>query len=109
MFEYEYHYKIDKVNTQILDLLAVKPRRLAELQHHIGQLTPFAVLNRMNKLEANRIVVADRIPHTSTTYRLAPAKDENDEESGVGAPLKDDRTVKGNDARPGENNAQIQE
>jgi hypothetical protein len=101
MFEYEYHYKIDKVNSQILGLLSIKPRRLAELQHHIGQLTAFAVLHRMNKLEATGLVVAERIPHTSTTYRLAPAKKENDEESGVGAPLKNDlQTVKdGNDAR----------
>jgi len=85
MFDYEYeeyHYKIDKVNSEILRLLSVKPRRLASLQHHIGQLTPFAVLHRMNKLEATGLVVAERIPHTSTTYHLAPAKEGKGKEMG---------------------------
>ena len=75
MYEYEYHYKIDKVNEQILDLLAVRPRRLAELQHSIGTLTPFAVTNRMNKMEAMGIVKAERIPSTSTTYYLTKNKE----------------------------------
>jgi len=94
MYEYVYKYKIDKVNAQILELLAIRPRRLTELQHTIGTLSLAAVRYRLLKMEAERLIIADRIPDTSTTYRLAEAP-ENENKEGE---LSDSPKMGGNNA-----------
>lgn len=61
----------DPVTELIFGLLQEKPRRLSEIQH-VVPLSQYAVLHRMNKLEASHKVVAERNrAANSTTYRLA--------------------------------------
>lgn len=66
----------DPVTTQIYAMLQEKPRRLFELQQGLP-LSKYAVVHRMNKLEALHAVVAERNNDAhSTTYRL-PRDDED--------------------------------
>jgi DNA-binding HxlR family transcriptional regulator len=94
-----YYKRHDAITKRIINFLKIRPRRLYELQHEIGQLSSFGLLHKMNTLEIQGVVFAERSPeHKSTIYYLLPDKEK---ESDGETPLTDDlQTVKGgNDAR----------
>jgi len=83
----------DATTRRIKDFLRVRPRRMHELRK-MG-----VSVHRMNTLELQGVVFAERCPeHKLTMYYLLPEKEKEVE---FGVPLKDDLpTVKGgNDAR----------
>jgi DNA-binding HxlR family transcriptional regulator len=85
-----YYKRHDATTQRIKNFLSIRPRRLYELQDEIAQLSKFGLLHKLNTLEIQGVVFAERSPeHKSTVYYLLPEKLEK-EESGVDRTTQED-------------------
>jgi len=77
-----------EVDELILWMLSQRPRSQAEIQH-ASPLSDFGTIYRLQRLEISGAIVSVRSGNQqSTVYHLAPAKKNENEKSGVDAPLK---------------------
>jgi hypothetical protein len=80
------------VDALLMKLVTQRPMSQADLQH-ASPLSAFGTIYRLMKLvESGRLRVTRQAP--ATTYRLAPAKDEKENENGDGetSPSKSEDT-----------------
>ena len=92
-------YKRPDATTQrIKNFLSIRPRRLYELQEEIAQLSKFGLLHKLNTLEIQGVIFAERIPaHKSTVYYLLPEPEpEKEKESDGETPLNGSNNVSNN-------------
>jgi len=67
-----------EVDELILWMLSQRPRSQAEIQH-ASPLSDFGTIYRLQRLEIQKAIVSERSGNQhSTIYRLAPAKEENE-------------------------------
>ena len=84
-----YYKRHDAITQRIKNFLSIRPRRLYELQDEIAQLSKFGLLHKLNTLEIQGVIFAERIPaHKSTVYYLLPEQEK--EESGVDRTTQED-------------------
>ena len=88
-----YYKRHDATTQRIIKFLKICPRRLYEIQEEIAQLSKFGLLHKLNTLEIQGVIFAERIPaNKSTVYYLLPEQEQEQEkeESGVDRTTQED-------------------